>query len=542
MSGESQRGLIVSENSRSEHQQRLHNAFTFPSGSGEIIPRLALGGISRSDHFASERRDAISGTATSMRSGANAGGLRLGLKGQRGVKLTEERSLISDSQECRELALRVMLLLLLTEEGMLDPRYSSQYPLQVHLPSPHFFPVGSRMLARRTYVCKNRCWLLCLQAGMPNVLFALTVHFTHEEAEICDRLTQWAQRIGGGLRVLNKLLSVRAGDDYRFGEGSRIGTGAYAGVFAVKVHDGEEGRKGMPEEVAVKRIDLPQTMYDRCVWRDVHEEVRVLDALQSSGRVCKLFDFGIDRSAIFLVMARYECSLCEWRHSHGPGKPEANLLRLYLRVYRDALEAISAVHAMGFVHNDVKADNFFLEAANPDGHGVARFPESEKPNFRVVLGDFGEATSLANGTPVQNRGTEYVKPPEMLAFAASDNTHNGFDRRRFNCMSGASADAWASGCLLYEVLTGSMLFYDPDWISFFLRLTRSPFDMLPSAKCVPLLSLFARGRKKEGGKRTHLVVSFPQDGGVAADPSTSGALLGECVGAGSGSPAGNQSN
>lgn len=74
----------------------------------------------------------------------------------------------------------------------------------------------------------------------------------------------------------------------------------------------------------------------------------------------------------------------------------------------------------------------------------------------------------------RNRGTEYMKSPEMLVVgnATNQTRSKNHDRRRREG-AGTPADVWALGCLLYELLTERILFYDPDWIRFFLRLTQS---------------------------------------------------------------------
>ena len=86
----------------------------------------------------------------------------------------------------------------------------------------------------------------------------------------------------------------------------------------------------------------------------------------------------------------------------------------------------------------------------------------------------------------RNRGTEYVKSPEMLLVGNAQRAdRHGFDRRRREG-AGPPADVWALGCLLYELLTGDFLFYDPDWIRFFVRLAQPGQVCLPPS-ALPLL-------------------------------------------------------
>lgn len=76
----------------------------------------------------------------------------------------------------------------------------------------------------------------------------------------------------------------------------------------------------------------------------------------------------------------------------------------------------------------------------------------------------------------------------LLVGNAQRADRHGFDRRRREG-AGPPADVWALGCLLYELVTGDFLFYDPDWIRFFVRLAQpgqvwlrpAPAPLEPSA-------------------------------------------------------------
>ena len=68
----------------------------------------------------------------------------------------------------------------------------------------------------------------------------------------------------------------------------------------------------------------------------------------------------------------------------------------------------------------------------------------------------------------------------LVGNAAARERHT-YDRRR-RVGAGAPADIWGLGCLLYELLTGEYLFYDPDWIRFFLRVTQPNEALIDPAR------------------------------------------------------------
>ncbi|GAA2527417.1 Stk1 family PASTA domain-containing Ser/Thr kinase [Rarobacter incanus] len=135
-------------------------------------------------------------------------------------------------------------------------------------------------------------------------------------------------------------------------------------------------------------------------------------------------DQGVDADVSYLVM----------EYVSGP-----NLRRLLvaeppmtvrdaLRIIREALDALAAVHAAGLVHRDIKPENILLT-----------------PTGSVKVADFGlaravtEVTAASTGTVM---GTVAYLSPELITSGKAD----------------ARTDVYAIGATLFEMLTGHQLF------------------------------------------------------------------------------------
>lgn len=323
----------------------------------------------------------------------------------------------------------VFCLLLTPTRGTLEESYCSQYPIN---------------------------------NGKPNVLFMLHSHLNHPSNQnILPRLAQIVSHIVpplAGQRLL-KLLCTSFFDSKLYTGWQKIATGAYGTVYECETGLSE------PVTVAIKKMSVPKSIYDRSVLHDIFTEIACLEEFRLERYITDLYDYGVDENDYYIVMKHYSTSLKAWR-TELPG-PYEDYLHLFLTLFREVLKAVQIIHKHNVTHYDLKCDNVLLEGDPND--------------CRVTLGDFGECRMFINAEDelcLRNKGTEYIKSPEMLILTIAVRKENDkYDRRR-KIGTSRSSDIWSLGCLLYELLTGEFLFYNPDWAQFYINCTTPNAELL----------------------------------------------------------------
>ena len=250
---------------------------------------------------------------------------------------------------------------------------------------------------------------------------------THTElATIDGRATASDGATSSGEREIKKT----SGDRYRVV--NRLGKGGMGEVMQVR--DEIVGR-----EVALKRIRRIEPS-DRVVQRFLRE-ASIQGRLEHPS-IVPLYDIGRDPAGLpFFTMKKLTgTTLSKILASE---RPELSVQRL-LRAFAEVCLAVEFAHVRGIIHRDLKPDN-------------------------IVLGDFGEVYVLDWGV-AKVMGESDAEFSDVSSGSSDDNEHAtvpgtavgtpGFmppEQVRGDVDVDARADVYALGCLLFQILTRSML-------------------------------------------------------------------------------------
>ena len=195
------------------------------------------------------------------------------------------------------------------------------------------------------------------------------------------------------------------------------------------VYEGWDER--LERAVAIKTIRETNESSDarKRLWREARSLARV-----NHPGVCQVFDVIEDGDALVLILELLEGQSLADRLARGPiTTSEA------VSIERQILEALQALHDLGIVHRDLKPSNTFLTRHGLKllDFGLARAADS------AISCDMDQAITA---TIVTAAGVIVGTPQYMAPEQASGR------------LAGPAADIFASGCILYEMLTGKQPF------------------------------------------------------------------------------------
>jgi hypothetical protein len=173
--------------------------------------------------------------------------------------------------------------------------------------------------------------------------------------------------------------------------------------------------------------------------RSVIAEARSMAALNHPG-LCRVIDVVTDAPEPFIVM--------EWIDGISLKAAWAPMaLDERLSLYRKVLDAISAAHGAGFVHRDLKPDNILVRAGGEPiivDFGLSSGGHSAEAHREPHHAKETDADTNTNAETNTSGGTPGYSAPEQFS-----GVHVEASR---------SADVYALGVMLYEMLTGRLPF------------------------------------------------------------------------------------
>lgn len=282
--------------------------------------------------------------------------------------------------------------------------------------------------------------------------------------------------------------------------------------------------------VSKKRVALkllfPQAVKDESSRQRFLREASAPAQIGHEG-IVEVYDAGVDDDgSLFVAMEFLEGGTLRDRIDRGPlSLPE--IFSIFVRM----LEPLAAAHARGIIHRDLKPENVFLqqkangtEVVKIVDFGIARDLEAAQQSMTQ--------TGIAMGTP------HYMAPEQAMSARGVV----------------ATADVWAIGAMLYEVLTGHVPFEGETSSAVIVHVCTQPHRPLAQvAPGVPpqLAALVDRCLAKHADQRPHdasvvlaelrgiaaaLGIAVPPPG-VLAVPSGGAAVAGSAPGYATGQPA-----
>lgn len=185
----------------------------------------------------------------------------------------------------------------------------------------------------------------------------------------------------------------------------------------------------LEREVALKILGRG-LLTDDIARKRFRKEAQALAKLNHS-HIAQVYDFATEEGVDFFVMELVPGETLTERLTRGP-LPVADVLK----VGRELAQGLSAAHAEGVIHCDLKPANLRLSK-----DGVLKILDFGLARLRLPMVT-GNATASLTGTEIGVSGTLPYMAPEQLRAESLD----------------ARTDLWGAGVVLYELATGTRPF------------------------------------------------------------------------------------
>ena len=250
------------------------------------------------------------------------------------------------------------------------------------------------------------------------------------------------------------------------------------------VHTGQNCHIWQAYDDANDRMVGVKTLLDKYV-KD-REQVRFLRWEYAVGRTLKhpqiieMFSLGNDRGIPYLVVEWFSAPNLKQRLNAGIEK----IAYMLPKIVESSAEALGYLHKMGWVHRDVKPDNFLI---NDEGAiKLIDFALARKQKSRLM--EF-----FSRGNKVQ--GTRSYMAPEQIRGKAQD----------------PRADIYSFGCVLHELISGKPPFTginSNDLLMKHLRVPPPPLEAFNSNVTPEFAQLIRKCMSKNPAARPNTMQDF----------------------------------
>ena len=196
---------------------------------------------------------------------------------------------------------------------------------------------------------------------------------------------------------------------------------------------------GTNKRVCLKVIKNNKDFFDQSM-----DEIKLLRYLNAAGNVdehhiLRLYDYFYFKEHLFVVTELLRDNLYEFsRYNRESGDTIYFNLRRIRIVAKQCLEALDYMHRLGLIHCDLKPENILIKSYS---------------NCEVKVIDFGSSCYITDHLTSYIQSRSYRAPEVLLG-----------------CTYGQKIDLWSLGCILAELWTGTVLFYNHSVASLLSRI------------------------------------------------------------------------